>query len=141
MQRVPLKTIKNARTLRKNMTGAEQLLWRGLRKRQLNGFRFRRQHPIGKYIVDFVCLEQKLIVELDGGQHLEQQRYDIQRDDWLRSQGYTVLRFWNNQVMNELDQVLEAILNILPPSQSSPCKGEEVSKRPPPLRGRGGEGV
>ncbi len=141
MQRVPPETKQNARTLRKHQTDAEQRLWRSLRKRQLNGYRFRRQHPIGKYIVDFVSLDTKVIIELDGSQHQEQQHYDTQRDEWLHSQGYSVLRFWNNQVMNEFDGVLEEILNVLPPSQSSPCKGEEALKLPPPLRGRAGEGV
>lgn len=136
MQRVPPKTKQNARTLRKQLTDAEQLLWRRLRKRQLNGHRFRRQHPVGRYIVDFVSLESKLIVELDGSQHQEQQQYDIQRDEWLQPQGYSVLRFWNNQVMNELNHVLEAILNTLPPSQSSPSTGEEVVV-PSPRQGEG----
>lgn len=136
MQRIPPKTKQNARALRKYLTDAEQLLWRRLRKRQLNEHRFRRQHPIGRYIVDFVCLEQKLVIELDGSQHQDQQYYDDRRDKWLQSQGYSVLRFWNNQVMNELDHVLEAISNTLPSSQSSPFKGEEAVV-PSPKQGEG----
>ncbi|MCI0441106.1 MAG: endonuclease domain-containing protein [Chloroflexi bacterium] len=98
-----------ARELRKNMTDAERKLWQHLRHNQLEGQRFRRQHPIGPYIVDFFCFEKKLIVEIDGGQHSEQVEYDTQRTRWLESRGFRVLRFWNNQVMNEIDAVREVI--------------------------------
>ena len=93
--------LKRARTLRSHLTDAEQVLWRHLRMRQLGGCKFRRQRPIGPYIVDFVCLEKKLIVELDGGQHTEQHRYDTLRDRWLNFQGYEVLRFWNDDVLTK----------------------------------------
>ena len=101
------------------MTDAERLLWQALRSKQLNGHRFRRQHPIGQYIADFACIEQKIIVELDGGQHQEQLAYDERRTDFLRLHGWQVLRFWNNDVMNNLDGVLSTIAASLtgaPPS-------------------------
>jgi very-short-patch-repair endonuclease len=140
MQRVPPKIKQNARDLRKNMTDAERTLWSRIKSRRLQGFRFRRQHPVGNYIVDFVCLELKLVIELDGGQHMDQQQYDERRDSFLKAQGFTVLRFWNNKVMKEVDGVLESILTFLPPSQSSPYMGEEDAS-PSPLWGRVGVGV
>ncbi len=109
-----LSKIEFARNLRRNMTDAEQLLWRQLRNRQLNA-RFRRQTPIGNYIVDFVCYENRLIIELDGGQHNEAAglAYDQQRDDWLSAQGFQVLRFWNHELLEEMDAVLEKIWSTL----------------------------
>jgi very-short-patch-repair endonuclease len=107
---MPNQQTQRARQLRKKMTDAERKLWQNIRARQLLGFKFRRQEPIGRYIVDFVCYESKLIIELDGGQHLEKQaKYDQVRDGWLRSQGFTVLRFWNFEVLENLDGVLESI--------------------------------
>jgi len=106
-------SIQRARSLRSNLTDTEQLLWRHLRLRQINGHKFRRQRPIGPYIVDFVCLEKKLIIELDGGQHAEQSDYDAERDAWLRAQGFTVLRFWNNDVLQNIRSVKDAILSEL----------------------------
>jgi very-short-patch-repair endonuclease len=88
-----------ARALRNNPTEIEKLLWRRLRMWQLDGYKFRRQQPLGNYIVDFVCLEKRLIVELDGGQHAEQSDYDARRDAWLSQQDFSVLRFWNNDVL------------------------------------------
>ncbi len=101
------------RSLRKNLTEAEQKLWLRLRRRQIAGHKFRRQQPIGAYIVDFACLEQHLIIELDGGQHAEQSVYDEKRTNWLESRGYRVLRFWNNEVMSNTDGVLQAIMKSL----------------------------
>jgi very-short-patch-repair endonuclease len=98
-----------AKALRQNATDAERLLWSRLRNRQLGGFRFRRQRPIGNYICDFVCLSESLIVELDGSQHVERADYDAARDAFLRSQGFRVLRFWNGDVMGRLDNVVETI--------------------------------
>jgi len=117
-----------ARELRKNLTDAERVLWRCLRFRQLGGYKFRRQQGIGKYIVDFICLEKRLIVEVDGGQHLEQMAYDSEREDWLKSQGFRILRFWDNEVMEEAQAVTEAIIEalVVPPPQSSPARGEEA---------------
>jgi len=100
---------KFARALRREMTEAETLLWYHLRRRQLAGLRFRRQHPIGVYIVDFVCLEKRVIVELDGSQHLDSPT-DAEREAWLRSQGFHVLRFWNDDVVRGTEDVLAAIL-------------------------------
>ena len=102
-----------ARELRNNPTYAEQTLWKVLRARQLSGHRFRRQHPIGPYIVDFVCLERNLVVELDGGQHLESMEYDAERSSYLNDCGFSVIQFWNNQALKELDGVREAILLAL----------------------------
>lgn len=103
------KLLTNAKALRTNQTEAELKLWYHLRAHRFMDMKFKRQKPIGRYIVDFVCIEQRLIIELDGGQHADQMPYDQQRDAWLRSQGYTVLRFWNNDVMQELEGVLEQI--------------------------------
>ncbi len=109
-----------ARQLRRQSTDAERKLWSTLRNRQLAGYKFRRQVPMGNYIVDFVCFEKKLVVEVDGGQHQEQAEYDHVRTQWLQSAGFRVMRFWNNQVLTETDGVLQAILTTLagdiPPS-------------------------
>jgi very-short-patch-repair endonuclease len=99
----------NARQLRKNQTEVEKLLWQQLRNRQLLGHKFRRQFPIEPYIVDFVCLELKLIIELDGGQHADQQNYDQQRTLFLGKRGFKVIRFWNNEMCENNEGVLEAI--------------------------------
>ena len=101
------------RVLRSNMTDAEQLLWRHLRRGQLDGFKFRRQHPFGNYILDFVCLEAKLIIEVDGGQHVANEEEDAKRSAVLNKAGFRVLRFWNHEVMGELEAVLDAIWNAL----------------------------
>jgi very-short-patch-repair endonuclease len=98
-----------AKHFRKNQTDAEQLLLTHLRMRQLENLKFRRQHQIGRYIVDFVCLERRLVVELDGVQHSVKQELDADRDAWLNSEGFKVLRFWNNQVVDNLTGVLEVI--------------------------------
>ncbi|MCZ6646284.1 MAG: DUF559 domain-containing protein [SAR324 cluster bacterium] len=118
-----------ARTLRKNLTDAEQKLWRRLRRRQLHRHKFRRQFPMGAFVLDFVCLERKLIVELDGGQHASESKYDAARTLWLKEQGYSVLRFWNNQVFQEMEAVLEKIgvaLSFHPPPPPSPTRGEGI---------------
>ena len=97
-----------AKKLRTNSTDTEKYLWKYLRGRQLEGFKFRRQHPIGKYIVDFINLERKIIIEVDGGQHLENKK-DKLRDKWLEEQGYEVLRFWDNEVLTNIEGVMESI--------------------------------
>ena len=109
-----------AKQLRQNMTDAEQLLWRYLRAHRLNGQKFRRQHPIGPYVVDFVHLGAKLIIEADGGQH-NLSEGDAVRDKWLISQGFKVMRFWNSDILNNTDAVLTTILEALTPS---PSRGE-----------------
>ncbi len=116
----------NAKTLRTNQTEAEQRLWYHLRAHRFMGLKFKRQKPMGRYIVDFVCLEHRLIIEIDGGQHAEQVAYDQHRDTWLRSQGFTVLRFWNNKVMQQLEAVLEQIRCTI-----------ALSPNPSPASGRG----
>ena len=98
-----------AHKLRLQPSKAEQVLWYHLRQRQIKGFKFRRQHPIGQFIVDFVCLPKKLIIEVDGGQHATRTIYDFNRTRWLESQGYKVLRFWNNEVLVNTENVLEII--------------------------------
>jgi very-short-patch-repair endonuclease len=106
-------TIARARTLRSNLTDAETILWRHLRFRQVDGHKFRRQRPIGPYIVDFICLDKKLVIEVDGGQHDVRRFSDARRDTWLRSRGYEVLRFWNNDVLTKIDEVKELIFEAL----------------------------
>ena len=101
-----------ARKLRSNSTDAERALWRHLRSRRFCGYKFRRQHPIGPYIADFVCLERKLIIELDGGQHVERAS-DVQRDGWLRKHGYCVIRIWNPDVLWNTESVLEHLMREL----------------------------
>ncbi|MEO1889054.1 MAG: DUF559 domain-containing protein, partial [Cycloclasticus sp.] len=86
---------------------------------QLLGYRFRRQHPIKNYIVDFVCLDSKLIIELDGGQHMDQHAYDQQRNQVLNQEGFEVLRFWNNEIIENLNGVLEDICKRLPTSEGA----------------------
>ena len=104
--------ITRARELRKNMTDAERKLWYFLRNRRLAGLKFRRQVPIGPYIVDFACLEKKVVVEIDGGEHNmpDQRRYDSQRAAWLEAQGFRIFRFWNKEVLFNIESVLAVIL-------------------------------
>ena len=108
-------TLNKAKELRKNTTDTEKFLWHFLQKNQMCGCRFRRQQPIGKYIVDFVCLDKKLIIELDGGQHNEIKniKYDDERTKFLNDEGFSVLRFWNNEVFDNIDGVLETIYLVL----------------------------
>ena len=120
-----------ARQLRRNSTNAERTLWRLLSDRQLASHKFRRQAPIGPYIVDFVCFDQKIIVEVDGGQHQDRLHQDQARSEWLESQGFTVLRFWNNEVMENQDGVAHLILialeqGISPSPQPSPNEEEQA---------------
>ena len=95
--------------LRKEPTPAEGKLWAYLRGNKVDGVNFRRQHAIGNYVPDFVSIKKKLIVELDGSQHLQQEKYDDERTRYLESMGYKVLRFWNNAVMNDINGVIRAI--------------------------------
>ena len=96
------------KALRSNQTDAELRLWYHLRAHRFMGLKFRRQKPMGPYVVDFVCIECRLIVEVDGGQHAGSAS-DARRDAWLQARGFSVLRFWNNEVMQELEEVLERI--------------------------------
>jgi len=107
-----------AKNLRKRLTDAERLLWNHLRAKQIEGVKFRRQEPIDNYIVDFVCFENRLIIEVDGGQHAIEKEKDFERDNYLKKNGFRILRFWNNQVFTNIDGVLEIIrvncFNTLP---------------------------
>jgi very-short-patch-repair endonuclease len=100
-----------ARELRNNSTDAERRLWQKLKRRQIAGVKFRRQQPIGPYIVDFVCFERRVAVEVDGGQHSEQLHQDEQCTHWLEAQGYRVLRFWNNDVLANTEDVAQAVFD------------------------------
>jgi very-short-patch-repair endonuclease len=110
---VKVLTRQIARNLRKNSSDAEKLLWFYLRDRRLNSLKFRRQYTIGPFIVDFVCLEKKLIIEVDGGQHAEMLAEDTKRTEFLNNNGFKVVRFWNNQVLKETESVLHVILSHL----------------------------
>ena len=101
--------LNNAKNLRKNQTEAEKLLWKHLKAKQINGHKFRRQHPMGKFITDFICLEKKLVVELDGGQHVLNKEKDIERDKWFYNEGFEVLRIWNNEVFHNINGIMEVI--------------------------------
>jgi very-short-patch-repair endonuclease len=114
-RRTTPKVFAHSKELRHNLTPAEHKLWIALRNDQLN-VNFRRQHAIGPYITDFCCIQKKLIIELDGGQHLEQEQYDNERTAFLQAKGYRVLRFWNQDVMNNLNGVMITILEALKPS-------------------------
>ncbi|QFZ81767.1 DUF559 domain-containing protein [Variovorax paradoxus] len=128
---------QNARTLRREMTDAERKLWSGLRSEQL-GVKFRRQHPLGNYIADFACLDPRLIVELDGSQHQTQKGYDAQRDTFLRTQGFEVLRFGSNDPFVNFEGMLQAVLNRLNelkaacPHPNLPPEGEGAQSRSHP---------
>ena len=98
-----------ARDLRKNATQAEAMLWSRLRARQMEGVKFRRQQPLENFIVDFVSLEKRIVIELDGGQHAEDKDKDEERDICLKNNGFTVLRFWNTEVFENFEGVLETI--------------------------------
>ncbi|MBI4808573.1 MAG: DUF559 domain-containing protein [Nitrosomonadales bacterium] len=126
-RRIPPITTARARRLRSDMTDVERRLWSAMRGKQLEGCRFRRQHAIGAYIADFACVERMLVIELDGGQHQDQKTYDNTKSRYLNHQGWQVVRFWNNEVLENLDGVLEVIvekLNSAPPSHPSSHDGK-----------------
>ncbi len=106
--------INLARNLRKNLTKQERILWSLFRNHSFYGFEIRRQSPIGRYIVDFVCRDKKIIIEIDGGQHNEvnNKEYDNQRTEYLMSKGYQVIRFWNNEIDKNLDGVYRRLKEI-----------------------------
>jgi very-short-patch-repair endonuclease len=106
--------------MRRDLTNAEKLFWWEVKDRRLDGYKFRRQHPIGPYIADFACIEGKLVVEIDGGQHADAMPYDQQRDDYLQSQGFRVLRFWNADVQTNMEGVIDTILVALNGETGSP---------------------
>jgi very-short-patch-repair endonuclease len=122
--------LSNSRELRNHCTDVEHLLWRHLKNSQIEGVKFRRQQPIEDYIVDFVSFAPKLVIELDGSQHMDSHLYDEQRDACLRNNGFLVLRFWNNEVFENLEGVLEVI--------RTHCLGAaSPTPQPPPARGGG----
>ena len=135
----PIRT-NRARRLRRDSTSAELRMWNRLRSRALGGFKFVRQEAIGPYIVDFICRERRLIVELDGGQHADSQK-DAIRDRWLHDHRYRVLRFWNNDVMSNADGVLETILDALlddmPPHPPAVARAPAGDLSPQAGRGKG----
>jgi adenine-specific DNA-methyltransferase len=120
---------ERARALRQNLTDAERRLWFHLRRKQLNGHRFRRQVPIGPYIADFVCLDAKLVIEVDGGQHSDNAANDARRTALMEAQGFRVIRFWNDEVLGNTDGVLDTIRLRLadPPPKPTPTKGEGIA--------------
>ena len=121
------KRIERARSLRRSLTPAEFALWARLRGRQLGGFKFARQEPIGQYFVDFVCRERRLIIELDGGQHAES-RDDRHRDRALCTLGYRVIRIWNNDVIEKLDGVLQTLLSELEKQPLTPTLSPQAGR-------------
>lgn len=124
---MPKGLILKAKELRNNLTEAEKYLWYVLRVKNL-GVKFRRQVIIGNYIVDFICFERRLIIELDGGQHADNKQDKI-RDEWLEERGYRVLRFWNNEVLGNRGGVMEKIVEGLNhPRPNPPLKGEGTVK-------------
>jgi len=124
---------ERARELRNTQTDTEQKLWQALRKRQIQNAKFRPQHCVGQYIVDFICLSHKLIVEVDGGHHLEQAEYDFIRTEYLNAAGYQVIRFWNDEVLHHFASVLEVIHNrivaISTLPMDKPRRGEIAKKQ------------
>ena len=109
-RRTTPKVFGHAKQLHRNMTPAEVKLWARLRAHRLEGVHFRNQHAIGNYVVDFCAPRKKLIIELDGSQHIDQEGYDKERTEYLESKGYKVIRFWNNDVMNDIESVIRAIM-------------------------------
>nr|WP_281415420.1 endonuclease domain-containing protein [Pelotalea chapellei] len=130
--------LKSARALRSTMTDAEQLLWYCLRRKQLSGFRFRRQHPVERFVLDFYCYETRLAIEIDGGQHNEPNaKYrDMARTEFLSCRGIQVLRFWNNDVFNNLEAVLQRIYEVLMERAGEQAPAEPPPSQPPPAGGR-----
>ena len=150
--------VANARKLRRSSTDVEKKLWHRIRDKQIEDFRFRRQRPIGKFIVDFICLDARLIVELDGGQHAENTLGDSKRTEFLESLGYKVVRFWNNEVIENMEGVLDRLreellsTRSLTPPSALPLAGEGTDRTSavvsastntpsPAQRGKAGMGV
>jgi very-short-patch-repair endonuclease len=128
MERLISNVLNNSRRLRREQTEVEKRLWARLRARQLCGAKFRRQHPIGRFIADFCCLEARLVVELDGGQHAVQKEADRRRSLFLERLGYRVVRFWDNEVMEDIEAVLQRIAEILSDPHPIPLPHREREK-------------
>ena len=122
--------LDNAKKLRSNMTEVEKKLWYHLRAKRFADYKFRRQVPMHKYIADFICYDPRLIIELDGGQHTLQTKYDKKRDAFFAGEGFTVLRFWNNEMLENEEGVLLAILSALknPPLPNPLPQGEREAR-------------
>ena len=114
-----------AKLLRREMTDAERVLWREVRAHRFSGFKFKRQEPLGAYVVDFICYEARLIIELDGGQHASQQEADAERTRWLESSGFRVIRFWNNDVLSNITGVMQEIERQMTSFPLSPALSRE----------------
>jgi very-short-patch-repair endonuclease len=114
-----------AKSLRKRKTEAEKLLWWHLRSKQINSLKFRRQQPIGPFIADFVCFEKRLVIELDGGQHAIEQEKDREREGWFNKEGFRILRFWNTEVLQNIEGVVEVMRRacLHHPPLTPPIKG------------------
>jgi very-short-patch-repair endonuclease len=131
-------TLTRAKRLRRELTDAERKLWQLLRSRQLSGAKFRRQQPIGPFIVDFVCLHNRLIIEADGGQH-SGSKGEQRRDAWLSSRGYRLLRFWNHDILGNPDGVLCVIAEALMTPHPAQPRIRSGTESPSPSRGEGME--
>jgi very-short-patch-repair endonuclease len=133
--------VTKARSLRRMMTNAERKLWYMLRDRRFADAKFRRQVPLGRYVADFLSYEKKLVVEVDGGQHSDSVS-DVVRDNWFRSQGFTVARIWNNDVLKNLEGVATMLLEIMSADTPHPASPPQAAAKPPsPTRGEGKGGA
>jgi len=128
--------VARARSLRANITNAERKLWYALRDRRFAGYKFRRQVPVGPYIADFVCYSARLVIEIDGGQHADSAR-DARRDRWFARNGFRVLRFWNNEVLQNLEGVWTLIFEAV--QQATPHPARAARGHPSPAGGEGTE--
>ncbi len=126
---MPIHLLRHAKRMRREPTEAEARLWRELRAHRFNGCKFKRQQPIGRYIVDFACLQRKLLVEIDGSQHMQQANYDEARTAWLQSQEFRVLRFWNHDVLARTTEAMDATDAAL---QSAPSPDPAARGHPLP---------
>ena len=134
MTRITIVAKQRSRQLRRSMTETERRLWQRLRGLQIGGYKFRRQHPLGRYVLDFVCLDAGLVIEVDGGQHADHSDRDAMRTRWLEQRGLRVLRFWNHEIWHNIEDVKGVIERALlpgtqPPSQPSPFQGEGVESK------------
>ena len=127
---------ERARTLRREMTDAERAFWRRVRDRRFGGLKFRRQVPVVPYFADFLCYEKKLIVELDGGQHVERAAYDERRTRYLETEGYKVVRFWDTDVLKNMDGVLAELVRLCGIDDPHPGRESPTGSSPIRLRGR-----
>jgi len=129
--------VAKARSLRRKMTDAEKKLWYVLRDRRFKDAKFRRQVPLGRYVADFLSFEKKVVVELDGAQHAES-KTDVKRDNWFSSQGFRVLRFWNNDVLTNIEGVYDRLSSVVGGNRPHPSPKPQAASAPPsPARGEG----